>query len=259
MRNIESSPIEEPSEIKFLHRGVWADELKNGQELPVGGKAIWSKEMDLKLRLDFESFSGELERFNEDTLKQRFEEKKEPLLAWLKQVGTDVDPYLFFVANHVQTTVTKLLEVSNGDSDGGFKRAQKFSEGNTPALSELKGETMCAERAALGQYLLQKAGIESTYVSGVSMSDAKDSDEFPEDHSFIVTKIPDGSGTYIFDIARPKSQHNLPRILKTAVPFTYDLMAGKKELLVKAKEVLPGGEIWFGVGDPVCGEHDLVE
>ena len=118
---------------------------------------------------------------------------------------------------------------------------------------------MCAERAALGQYMLQRLGIESTYVGGVSMVDAKDGDEYPEAHSFIVMKIPDGSGTYIFDIARPKSQHNLPRMLKTAVPFTYDLLAGKEELLVKAKEALQNSELWFGVGDPVAGEHDIVE
>lgn len=180
-------------------------------------------------------------------------------MAWLKQVGTDVDPYMFFAANHVQMMVQKLLEVKAGDEDPGFERSGKFSEGKTPALSELKGVTMCAERAALGEYLLKKVGIESAYVGGVSMADAKDGEEYPEAHSFIVMKTPDGSGSYIFDVARPRSQQNLPRVLKTSVPFTYDLLAGKEELLVKAKEVLQGGELWFGVGDPVAGEHDIIE
>lgn len=259
MRNFDTGPLQEPTEIKSLYKGVWADKFQNDQELPVGGRAVWSKELDLKLKLDFENFSEQLAAVNEEAVKKRFEENKAAIIDWLKQVGSSVDPYLFFVANYAQAMTHKLLEISADESEVPFARSEKFSGGKTPLLSELKGISMCAERAALGKHVLDKAGFESSYVGGITMADAKDNEEFPEAHSFIVMKAPADSGTYIFDIARPRSQHNLPRLLKTAVPFTYELLAGKTELLVKAKEALHGGELWFGVGEPVAGQHDLVE
>jgi hypothetical protein len=129
-----------------------------------------------------------------------------------------------------------------------------------PKLSNLKGKTACAERAALGQYLLQRSGIESFYVSGVTMQDVKDDDESPEDHSFIVFNHPSKSNsTLIFDIARPRSQNDLPRVLETDVPFDYDLLKDEEELFIGATEVLQGGRLWFGVGDPTTGYHKTLE
>lgn len=92
------------------------------------------------------------------------------------------------------------------------------------------------------------------------MQDIKDTDEFPESHSFIVLKHPTKpESTLIFDIARPRSQHNVPRVLETDVPFTYELLQDKEELLVGATEVLQGERLWFGVGDPVAGQHKTIE
>ena len=45
----------------------------------------------------------------------------------------------------------------------------------------------------------------------------------------------------------------MPRVLETDVPFNYDLLKDKEELLVGATEVLQGGRLWFGVGEPVAG------
>ena len=153
-----------------------------------------------------------------------------------------------------------LLEASPQQPDKPLERQQKYAEDRVPALSELKGMTRCAERAAMGQYLLQRAGLESAYVGGITMNDAKNGEEWPEDHSYIVVKNPSNhEETFIFDIARPHSQQNLARVLKSAVPITYELLQGKKELLVKAADVLQGGELYFGVGAPVAGQHGFIE
>ena len=51
----------------------------------------------------------------------------------------------------------------------------------------------------------------------------------------------------------------MPRILETDVPYNYDLLKDKEELLVGATEVLQGGRLWFGVGEPVAGQHKTIE
>ena len=33
----------------------------------------------------------------------------------------------------------------------------------------------------------------------------------------------------------------------------------KEELLIGATEVLQGGRLWFGVGEPVAGQHEMIE
>lgn len=256
---IDQKELQVTPETKSLHRGVWAEHLKNNQELPVGG-SMFSKELTIKVKLDFEHFADQLDKFTEENVRALYEQSKAAVSDWLSKVGSDVDPYLFYVAQQVMQKMQKLLEVDPQQPNQGFARKQKYNELKTPLLSELKGKTMCAEQAALGQFLLQRAGFESAYVGGVAMQDAKDQEEWPEEHSFLVVKNPNKpEETFIFDIARPRSQQNIARVLKPAVPFNYDLLTGKSELLVQAKEVLQGGALWFGVGEPVCGEHDMIE
>ncbi len=250
----------ERKEWKSLFRGMWADRLEDGDLLPVGG-SMFSDELTKRLRLDFQTFDAELQNINPRKFRELFETRQEALAQWLEQVGPKekIDPYLFFACTLLQSKVDALLQVSHA-KDGGLERTFKYAEEKPPALSELRGLTMCAERAALTQFLLQRIGIESAYVGGATMDDARNTDEYPEAHSFIV--IPDPAGdeaTYIFDVARPRSQNNLPRLLKTDVSMTPELLAGKDELYVRSKEVLQGGELWFGVGSPVCGQHDVVE
>ncbi len=247
-------------EWESLFRGMWAGKLENGDLLPVGG-TIFSDKLTARLRLDFETFEAELSNINPDKFRELYETRREALAQWLEQVGPKekIDPYLFFSCMLLQSKVDALLQVSGEERDT-LERKMKYVGEKTPALSELRGQTMCAERAALTQYLLQRVGIESAYVGGATMFDAKDSTEEPEPHSFVV--IPDkmdASTTYVFDVARPHSQKRLPYLLKTDVPMTSELLAGKNELYVRAKEVLQGGERWFGVGEPMNGEHEMIE
>ncbi|MCX6807536.1 MAG: hypothetical protein NTZ80_01880 [Patescibacteria group bacterium] len=269
MRNLKLSfqkPISENAKgqesaeaMREIYRGIWADRLEDGQELPIGG-SLFNKELTIKLELDFMAFDEQLESFTEGNIKKVYEQSEESVKKWLKQIGSDIDPYTYFLCYQVQQKTHELLEIDPNTPPNLFERQKMYRGQKPPKLSELKGKTYCAERAALGQYLLQKAGAESAYVSGIAMKDVKDTGEFPEDHSFIVLKHPtEPESTLIFDIAKPHSQNNVPRVLKTDVPFTYELLKNKKELLVGATEVLPGGRFWFGVGEPVAGQHEAIE
>ncbi len=255
----ETFNIAEQLEYKLLRRGVWAEHLANGQELPVGG-SMFTDELTTKLKLDFQSFESAMEKFTETAIKEGFEVHKAGFIDWLNKIGTKIDPYLFFVCMQVQGKMQQLLEVKPDEPDRDLDRTFMFSGNKTPLLSEMKGKTMCAEKAAMGQYLFQRAGLKSAYMSGIAMNDAKDTNEYPENHSFLVIMNPNDQGdNFIFDIARPRSQNNLPRVLKPEVPFTYDLLKDRKELLVKAKEVLQGGELYFGVGDTAAGKQTTLE
>ncbi len=244
-----------------LNRGVWADNLKNGQELPIGG-SLFGRELSTKIELDFEAFNGQLSEFTEENVRTTYEKQsKATVIDWLGRVNSDVDPYIFFVCFNVQQKLAKLLEIDPKEPTDSFERRKMYQGDRPPKLSETKGKTECAERAALGQYLLQRLGLESAYVGGITMEDVKDQDEYPEAHSFIVIKNPqggEGNETLIFDVARPVNEDNIPRILRTDAPLTYDLLTGREELLVGAKEVLRGGKMWFGVGHPVAGSHEIV-
>lgn len=265
------SPLQRPASVtaqekqesvegmRGIHRGIWAEHLDNNQELPVGG-SLFSKELTIKLELDLAAFDEQLGGFTEENIRKVYEQNKEGVKQWLEKVGSDIDPYTYFLCYQVQQKIHKLLEIDPNAPVNSFERQKMYRGQKPPKLSELKGRTECAERAALGQYLLQRAGAESAYVSGITMRDIKDTDEFPEDHSFIVLKYPTKpESTLIFDIARPRSQHNVPRILATDVPFDYDLLKDKEDLLVGASEVLQGGRLWFGVGKPVAGQHETIE
>lgn len=253
--NLNPEPVTQP-EMQLIHRGVWASHLANGQELPLGG-SIFSNELTTKLKLDFEAFDEQTTNFTETNVKDAYEKNRDKVVEWLDKVGSDVDPYTYFVCFQIQQKMEKLLEVDPEKPTNSFERQQIYAKDESPKLSELKGKSECGERAALGQYLLQKVGIDSTYMSGITMQDAKDDEEFPADHSFIVLKNPAKlESTLIFDIARPRSSSNVPRILETDVAMTLDLLRDKDDLLVGATEVLQGGRLWFGVGEPVAGRHE---
>jgi hypothetical protein len=239
-----------PEEIKTLFRGVWADELFSGQELPVGG-TIFSDELTTKLRLDFENFDEELSGYTEENMKEVFEsgENRKLYEEYLGSFNAEIDPYLHFVCFQIQRKISKLLEIDPVSKTNPKERNAMF-ENETPSLSQMKGKTMCAERAALAQYLLQRVGIESAYVGGVTSS--AESDEKVESHGFVVIKNREGQ-TLIFDVARPHEGEDLPSIYETDEHFDYELLAGKYELLIGATEVLNNSRQYFGVGEAQIG------
>lgn len=247
---------------KPLLNGVWADKLSNGQDLVVGGSFI-DRNAQIMLNLDFDTFDANLTSITSENLRSKFDQNKSNIEEWLKTVEQStgrkivVDAYLFYCLQQIQGVVLSLLDHDPQNPSSGFERNLAYQEPK-PKLSELKGKSHCAEIAALGQYILQKAGINSAYVGGVAMNNPYDQDEYAEAHSFIVIKDDNGKGQYIFDIARP-GQHNLPTLLNPKVGFDYDLIKGEKEKLIEAEEILLGEKRYFGVGEQVAGRHNVLK
>jgi hypothetical protein len=239
-----------------IYRGIWADRLDAGEELPAGG-SVFSDELTTRLELNFDSFNPELDNYRTpQKVSQAYDQSKESVREWLTQNNADVDPYLFFVANTVQKKVQSALNVRPESKSNVLERIAKFKEGKSK-LTDLKGVAMCAEQAALGQYLLQnvlQAGYSSAYMSGVTAQSPRGE---IEDHSFLVISAPD-KGSYVFDISRPLSGSNLPRMLKTKVPLTYENLADTKNLLIEATEVLQGNKLYFGVGNPMLEQEAVI-
>jgi|SRR6185369_11245413 len=249
----KSGTSEKEEDFKSLHRGVWAEQLEHGQSLPVGGN-IFHDDLSIRLFLDFDYFDSQLGNFTEENIRNHYEKGKPEILKWLKDAGSDVDPYLFFQCFQIQKKVHALLHVS--DKADPLERNKLYSGNYLPRLSQTVGKSACAERAAMGQYLFQKIGRESVYMSGITMADVADGEEYPEDHSFLIINDPDKpNGTLVFDIARPHT-FDMPRVLKTDRQLTYRLFEGQQELLAGATETLSGTrKLWFGIGEPTAGTH----
>ena len=242
--------------MKKIYRGIWADRLEAGEELPIGG-SVFQDELTIKLMLDFDSFNADLENYRSpEKVSELYALNRSVITNWLSQVGSKIDPYLFFVANTVKGKVQAMMNIKPESPSSDLERRIKFKDDKVK-LTDLKGVAMCAEQAALGQYLLQQVleiGYFSSYMSGVTADNPASQ---LSNHSFIVVNDPNLE-TYIFDIARPTLQHNLPRILKTDVTFNYELFRWTENLLVGATEVLQGRRLYFGVGNTMLEEEPIV-
>ncbi len=241
-------------EYKKLYRGIWADKLENGDELPVGG-SIFSTELTSRLRLDFENFDNQLEGFTADSLAEHYHKGEEAIRSWIEKFKLDVDPALFYVCFSVQAKVDKLLEANKVTDEQ--KRNKKYSDG-VPSLSEFVGNSMCAERATLAQYIFQKLEMESSYMSGITMNNAEDTEECPVDHSFLVVKDRDGK-PLVFDVARPISEQRYPRVMRADFGFNAEMFEGEDNLLAQTSDVITGQEMYFGVGDKEEGRHKVIK
>ncbi len=125
-----------------------------------------------------------------------------------------------------------------------LNRDAKYQDA-TPNLSDFRdGTAFCAERAALGQWLLESVGIPSAYMSGVTFhEDITDG----VDHSWIVL-YPDTEDSLIFDIARPED-NRLPNLYKSEAPFSQYIFENQENAFVEAKKLLRDTTRFFGVSD----------
>ena len=109
----------------------------------------------------------------------------------------------------------------------------------------------CAEISALGQYLFQQLDIESTYISGVTISeDSMKNNGDLENHSFIFLNY--NGKSFIFDIAKPIILNNgdkIPRILNVIPDFKKQLIR-ENNFLIPATDVITQKERYYGVGNP---------
>lgn len=251
--DIKNEYTDGDNRIENLYRGIWANRLEDGQILPVGGN-MFNNKLDRFLRLDFMNFGINTNIFFERAT-EAYKIAETDLKKWMAETGIDVDPWTYYLCAQIQKHVSDLLEDNPDDHNVIARRNQKYANNTIPNLSDLKGCSKCAEKAALGQFLLQLGGVKSAYISGIVHSDPANRDISPCDHSFIIIRRePDKEDTVIFDIAHPHTGTNLPRISKTEFPLNYELLAGQSNLLVKAREILvPHREIYYGVGPTGMG------
>lgn len=247
------SDQEKKSEIHELYRGVWADKLDAGQMLPVGG-SIFSKEMTTFLELDFDAFEKDLSTLNPQRLQEVLElTGKDSIVEYLDKLKSDIDPLLFFACLQAQKKMAGILKTTDAEPGNSFERMKKYGGETAPKLSELIGKTECAERAAMGQYVLQKIGIQSSYMSGIVMNNPEDNEECPESHSFLVVK--DGNQKqYVFDIARPHN-NEIPRIYSLKQEINEETFKNQEDLLIEGDDIFTHAKLWLGVGDPAAGHH----
>ncbi|MDD4111359.1 MAG: hypothetical protein PHS54_07490 [Clostridia bacterium] len=136
--------------MKKIYRGIWADKLKDKEELPVGG-SIFDDELKTKIYLDFNSFKNQLENYsNPERISKGYKESEEAIKDWLSKINSDFDPYLFFVTKNVQKKVERLLEVDKTKETSTVDRMIKIEKGKRK-LTDLIGTAMCAEQSALGK------------------------------------------------------------------------------------------------------------
>jgi hypothetical protein len=147
-----------PEEIKTLFRGVWADELFNGQELPVEG-TIFSDELTTKLRLDFENFDEELPGYTEENMKEVFEsgENRKLYEEYLGSFNAEIDSYLHFVCFQIQRKISKLLEVDPVSKTSPGER-KVMLENETPSLSQMKGKNNVRRKSGTCSVFVAKSG-----------------------------------------------------------------------------------------------------
>ena len=72
--NAESTQEQQKSveAMREIHRGIWAERLVDGQELPLGG-SLFSKELTTKLELDLATFDEQLGGLTEENIRKVYE------------------------------------------------------------------------------------------------------------------------------------------------------------------------------------------
>lgn len=239
--------------MKHLYRGMWAEQLSHGDDLLVGG-SIFSEELTTSIELDYDSFRKlPDDKWNPDLIIEIMAGIEPGFSNWAKSINPEIDPYVAFITKHTGDKVEEQLQVDPNHLMM-LDRNRIINSGNAK-LSDLVGNSACAERAALGQNYLQaglRDGYSSIYMSGI---EAKFKDPTRVgDHSFIVIKkdTKEEKKTYIFDIARPiRQEHTIPSLYQVSNDFTFETLNQSKNLLFPAKELFLKYSHHFGVGNPM--------
>lgn len=199
------------------------------------GGSVFTPELTTKLHLDFASFPAPA---NQETLASIFASRKDAFEIWYKQMPENlrehVDAQLYFSLIVIQNGMEQRLGILPDENrDIAALRNQKYENG-TPKLSDFRdGSAHCAERAALGHWMLTSMGIPSVYMSGVSFfEDVSDG----VDHSWIVL-FPGTAQSMIFDIARPENGR-LPNLYKSDDMISEGVFSGQDNAFMEMKKLL---------------------
>lgn len=229
------------------------NKFEDSDNIPVGGDNVFSQEVNVGIKGDFGNFA---ELYQEATaLAEKYDLSQ--LAEWLKSQEIDMNPKLFAII----FAFTKVYEKRYPDNAERAHGRRKLYEGKAKdiRLSDIFNANVaeCAEIAALAQYHLQEAGVDSKYISGDVLWDKEW--EFSEEHSFL--EIKDGEKTYIYDPTNPvnTSQGKFPSIYTTEANFDEEIHKDQKRF-VTAKNLLSKKEAFYGVnnGTNVWAERDVI-
>lgn len=252
----QAEPPPSNPDIRPLYRGAWADKMKDGDRIPVGGN-ILSDESTVSLVIDTSWLDNKAQSFTRERIDEVYKSTNEKIFTeWIEKHGIKIDPKLFNDLFMVQTKMKEVLEVGK-EPVSKARGDHYFSRGN-PKLSEFIGKSECAEQVAVGKLLLDKLGIPSALMCGVRL-DKKTND--PSDHAFLILDDPQSDGSLIFDIARPKASiEGFPRILRTNKKLEYSTFEGNNNYMVPAQDVYNGTTFYYGVGhSTLMREIDFAE
>lgn len=242
------------SDIKPLFRGVWAEQINNGDEIPVGGH-ILEDQLDVVMEVDTDWMEDGTQTFTRERVDDFFRERNgDKFKKMVEDKGINLDPETLHMLVQVQSKTRALLGVSNKSVAG--ERHSQYYATKRAKLSDFVDKSECAEQAVVGKLLLDKIGVHSVLMEGVHV-DGKEADA--NDHTFLVLDDSQGDGSLIFDIARPKaSLDGLPRVLRTDRKLDYPTFQDKKNYVVPAKDVYNGTTLYYGVGRPSLISMDSV-
>ncbi len=242
--------VQSPS-IKSLYRGIWADEIKEGDKIPVvfgdGEKAKSS------LLVDTAWISGKTANFTKEKVDEicKTDGNDEVLRKWVSDNGFNIDPDLLHRLIYVQAKMSQLLEI--GSEDKSNERANLYFSKDTLRLSELVGKAMCSERTVVGKLLLDRLGINSSLLEGVAVDDKNLA---PVAHAILILDDPTRNGSLIFDIGRPARSKDggvvaggYPQLSTTDHKLDYATFHGKDNYVVPAKSIYNDSVIYYGVGN----------
>lgn len=237
------------SEIKHLYMGEWADNLVEGQILKVGEKGAGKEPMSLVL--DFNSFEDRLKGFSQNTVQEHYSKNKERWDEFIKSKNADIDPYLAYQCYAVLHHIKMLLDVDNQEKDFENKRSEIYRKDTTPKLSEFNRLSMCTERAVLAQFLFQKIGVKSSYVSGAKYLEPEmGTFSSFEAHSFIVLQEEGKKGSsLIFDPSDTVNGDKIPAILRTESEYSYDVLKDEEEICISATELFSKSRCGYGLAN----------
>lgn len=255
-----SETVESPITIEQnTYRGVFSETLKDGERLPVGG-SMFGGPMNIFLTLDFETFKEDVKGFTSDNLQKIYESQKEIFDEWFEKLNfKGINSKDFFILFTIQKTIQRILKTENNQENVDKKSRRELYANPGAKLSDFVSVTECAERAAFAQYILQNSGIKSAYMSGIVINDAGDMNEYPEDHSFIILNLgdEDNEKQYVFDVARPYSEHNIPHLFEIKNKINKDTFKDTDDKLILSQSVIDGRQLYFGVGDVVLGTRNV--
>lgn len=243
-----------PEKIQKLFGHSFAiNTLENNDYIPVGGDNVFSQQVNVGVKGDFESFTEIYQEAN--TLAEKYDLNQ--LGEWLKDVKIDITPKLFAILY----AFTKVYEKHYPDNTERAQIRRKLykEKGNAITLSDIfnANAAQCAEIAAIAQYYLQSAGVDTKYISGDVLWNKEH--EFSEAHSFL--EIKDGEKTYLYDPTNPvnTTQGFSPSIYTTNVNFDNEINKDQKRFAT-ATNLIGHKEAYFGVNDgtDIEAERDII-